>query len=221
MKNALAPGSIAATRRDEKKQNRGANASSVFDSAPNLRPHPDLFVPTLATETGVDQKARTFSPWSHVVALLFAQLTHAIGLNDVCDALRLHSGPLPALRAATAPMPNNLSHANGQRDASLTEKLSWSVLDHLKSLHSRFAGSRKGKRLLYRFTRMIHAVDSTTIQLVASCMDWAKHRRRKAAAKRRLRLDRQSFLPSFASSTRPSTAITNGLGRYVCRPARR
>ena len=23
---------------------------------------------------------------------LFAQLTHAIGLNDVCDALRLHSG---------------------------------------------------------------------------------------------------------------------------------
>jgi hypothetical protein len=26
--------------------------------------------------------------------MLFAQLTHAIGLNDVCDALRLHSGPL-------------------------------------------------------------------------------------------------------------------------------
>jgi hypothetical protein len=25
--------------------------------------------------------------------MLFAQLTHAIGLNDVCDALRLHSGP--------------------------------------------------------------------------------------------------------------------------------
>ena len=32
---------------------------------------------------------RTFSPWSHVVSLLFAQLTHAIGLNDVCDSLRL------------------------------------------------------------------------------------------------------------------------------------
>lgn len=29
-------------------------------------------------------------------------------------------------------------------------------------------------------------------------MDWAKHRRRKAAAKMHLRLGRHSFLPSFA-----------------------
>src|SRR5881296_4372694 len=66
---------------------------------------PQHLVPKLARETGVDQKARTFSPWSHVVSLLFAQLTHAIGLNDVCDALRLHSGPLSALRGATPPRP--------------------------------------------------------------------------------------------------------------------
>ena len=36
------------------------------------------------------------------------------------------------------------------------------------------------------------------MQLVANCMDWAKHRRRKAAAKMHLRLDLHSFLPSFA-----------------------
>jgi len=159
---------------------------------------PVFLVAHLARATGVDQKARTFSPWSHVVALLYAQLTHAIGLNDVCDALRLHSGPLSALRGATAPTRNNLSHANKHRDASLAEQLFWSVLEHLKALHPRFAGSRKGKGLLYRFKRTIHAVDSTTIQLVASCLDWAKHRRRKAAAKCHLRLDLQSFLPSFA-----------------------
>jgi hypothetical protein len=41
-------------------------------------------------------------------------------------------------------------------------------------------------------------VDSTTIPLIASCLDWAKHRRRKAAAKCHLRLDLQSFLPRFA-----------------------
>ena len=44
----------------------------------------------------------------------------------------------------------------------------------------------------------IHAIDSTTIALVANCMDWAKHRRRKAAAKMHLRLNLQSFLPGFA-----------------------
>lgn len=159
---------------------------------------PTFLVPKLAHATEVDKKARTFSPWSHLVALLYAQLTHAIGLNDVCDALRLHSGPLSALRGATPPTRNNLSHANKHRDASLAEQLFWAVLEHLKRLHPRFAGSKKGKRLLYRFKRTIHAVDSTTIQLIASCMDWAKHRRRKAAAKCHLRLDLQSFLPSFA-----------------------
>ena len=51
---------------------------------------PSHLVPKLAKETGVDRKARTFSPWSHLVSLIYAHLTHAIGLNDVCDALRLH-----------------------------------------------------------------------------------------------------------------------------------
>jgi hypothetical protein len=41
-------------------------------------------------------------------------------------------------------------------------------------------------------------VDATTIQLIARCMDWAKHRRRKAAAKCHLRLDLQTFLPRCA-----------------------
>lgn len=41
-------------------------------------------------------------------------------------------------------------------------------------------------------------MDSTVIQLVANCMDWAKHRRRKAAAKMHLRLDLHRLLPSFA-----------------------
>lgn len=49
-----------------------------------------------------------------------------------------------------------------------------------------------------RFKRVIHAVDSSTIKLVANCMDWAKHRGRKAAAKLHLSLDLRSFLPKFA-----------------------
>ena len=36
------------------------------------------------------------------------------------------------------------------------------------------------------------------MELVACCMDWAKHRRRKAAAKMHLRPGVQSFLPTFA-----------------------
>src|ERR1700747_2293541 len=154
-------------------------------------------VPKLARETGVDSMARSFSPWSHVVSMLFAQLTHAIGLNDVCDALRLHSGPLSALRGATAPSRHTLSHANKPRDAALAERLFWTVLKHLQKLSPGFAAGRRGKGLARRFRRVIHVVDSSTIALIASCIDWAQHRRRKAAAKLHVRLDLHSLLPRF------------------------
>lgn len=149
-----------------------------------------------ARETGVDAKARTFSVTSHLAAMLFAQLSHAIGLNDVCDWLRLKCAAL-ARFGVTPPSRNTLSHANKERDALFVEKLFWSTLGHLQHACPDFAHGRKGKGLLRRFKVRIHAVDSTTMQLVANCMDWAKHRRRKAAAKMHLRLDLHSYLPSF------------------------
>src|SRR6267142_1179851 len=159
---------------------------------------PDFLVPKLARETGVEKKVRSFSAWSHVVCLLYAQLTHSIGLNDVCDALGLHSGPLSSLRGATPPSRNNLSNSNKVRPAAMAEKLFWAVFERLGQLSPRFVSGPAGKGFARKFKRTIHLVDSTTIPLIASCMDWARHRRRKAAAKCHLRLDLQSFLPRFA-----------------------
>src|SRR5271157_290086 len=159
---------------------------------------PPHLVPKLARETGVDKKARTFDEWSHIVSLCYAQVTHSIGLNDVCDALQLNSGPLSAIRGATPPTRNNFSHANQVRDAVMGEKLFWAMYEHLGNLSPKFVSGKAAKRFARRFKRTIHLVDSTTIQLIAFCMDWAKHRRRKAAAKCHLRLDLQSFLPRFA-----------------------
>jgi len=159
---------------------------------------PSHLTEKLARKHGVDKKSRTFTPWSHVVSLLFAQLTHAIGLNDVCDSLR-HLGPkLGAIRGAVAPSRNTLSHANKHRNSDMMEELFWSVLGHLQSLCPGFGPSGRYGGLPRRFKRAVHAVDSTTIALVANCMDWARHRRRKAAAKMHLRLNLQTFLPAFA-----------------------
>jgi hypothetical protein len=71
------------------------------------------------------------------------------------------------------------------------------MIQHLEEQHPGFGGV-KFRKLPRRFKKTVHAVDSTTIKLFANCMDWAKHRRRKAAAKLHLRLDLQSFLPAFA-----------------------
>lgn len=156
---------------------------------------PPFLASRVAKRTGVNKKARTFSPWSHVVTMLYAQLTHAISLNDVCDALKLFSGPLSAIRGAIGPSPNALSHANRVRQASMAEQLLWAQLDHLQTLTPAFSA---GRRRLPRFKRRLHVVDSTVITLVANCMSWAKHRRRKAATKLHMRLDLQSLLPRFA-----------------------
>lgn len=89
---------------------------------------PNHMVPKLAREYGVEPFCRTFSAWSHMVAMLYAQLTHCIGLNDVCDSLGLRGGPLSAIRGATPPARNTLSHAGKVRPALLAEKLFWAML---------------------------------------------------------------------------------------------
>lgn len=114
----------------------------------------------------------------------------------MCDSLQLHSGPLSTIRAATPPSRNGLSHANRERPAEMAEQVFWSTLAHLKTQSPGFAaGQRRGPA--FRFKMPIHVIDSTTLELVANSLDWAKHRRRKAAAKTHLRLNLQSLLPGF------------------------
>jgi Transposase DDE domain/Domain of unknown function (DUF4372) len=149
----------------------------------------------LARQHNID--FRSFNPWSHVVAMVYAQLSRAMSLSDVCDGLGLCESALKEIRGAEVPSKNGLSHSNRERDAGMAEDLYWAVAEHLCQAHKGFACEHGAKNYAYRFKRPIHLADATTIQLVANCMDWAKHRRRKAALKCHLRLDLQTFLPSF------------------------
>ena len=158
---------------------------------------PSNLVSKLAKKHGVDKQVRSFSPWSHLVCMLYAQLIHALSLNDICDGLKHHAAKLFDIRQATPPRRNTLSNANMKRNASLAEDLFWTVLEHLQQFSPGFGG-RCYAGMPRRFKRVIHVVDATTIQLVANCIDWARHRRKKAAAKMHMRLNLQSFLPRFA-----------------------
>jgi len=88
----------------------------------------------------------------------------------------------------------------------MAEMLFWNVLDELKRISPGFAvQGRRYCGIPRRFKRAINVVDSTTIKLMANSMDWAQHRRRKAAAKMHLRLDLHSFLPEFVVVKSAST----------------
>ena len=99
-----------------------ANKLSILHQLCNYIP--GHLVVNLARKHGVDKKARSFTPWSHVVSMLYAQLTHSIGLNDVCDALGHHRGALSSIRGAEAPSRSGLSYANKHRDAKMAESCS-------------------------------------------------------------------------------------------------
>src|SRR5258708_8780882 len=73
---------------------------------------PQHLVSKIARTTGAEDKSRTFTPWSRVVSLGYAQLAHSIGLNDLCDSLQLHSQPLAGLRRSPAPTPHRRSRAH-------------------------------------------------------------------------------------------------------------
>jgi hypothetical protein len=120
---------------------------------------PNHLVPQLACEHVVEERSRTFRPWSHVVSLIYAQLTHSLGLNDVCDALRLHSGPLSAIRGATPPSKNALLHANRERNPKMAEALFWTMLEHLQQLHPGFLSQWS-----HSFTRLFTLIRSALWQ---------------------------------------------------------
>lgn len=118
-----------------------------------------------------------------------------MSLNDVCNWLHLESG---VLEMWNAPSKNRLPYANKVHNAEFAEKRCWSVLSHLQHAIPNSAARRKGRSLHRRLKVRVHAMDSTVIQSMASCMDRTKHRRLKAASKMHLRIDLHSFLPSFA-----------------------
>lgn len=168
---------------------------AVFTQLCNLVPA--HLVNDLAIEFGITKQCRTFSPWSHFVALAWSQFGRSASLNDVCDTLFNHQKLLASVRGATPPSKNGLSHANKIRTADMAEALFWKIFAHLSAQDPSYALGKGRLGLPRRFSRAIFAVDSTTIQLIAECLDWAKHRRRKAAAKCHLRLDLASMLPAF------------------------
>lgn len=104
---------------------------------------PSYLVSKLARKHGCDKKSRLFTPWSHVVTMIYAHLAHSLGLNDISDTLRHHSGALATIRVATAPSRNGLSHANKVREANMAEEVFWETLSEIQKEYPGFGMGRK------------------------------------------------------------------------------
>ena len=140
---------------------------------------------------------RVFGYFDQTVMLMLGHFLRVFSLNELCDVAAVHRGALGRVRKLAAPARNTFSNANRTRDPEIIRRTYWRLKAHLESLGNGFGKSRpKGKLARFRH-RTIAAIDSTTLQLSLRCMDWAKHRRQKAAAKAHVSLSLGNLPPIF------------------------
>ena len=165
---------------------------------------PPGMVESLAERSRV--KARRFSYEDQVFSLMLGQLCGAFSLNEICDAEEVHRNKLLRIRGMLPARRNTFSNANRTRDPTVAEALFWRMRERLERLSAPFMHP-KPKRWLARFRhRHLYAVDSSTLCLTLNSIDWARHKRKKAAAKLHMRCDVASRLPSFACITSANVA---------------
>lgn len=140
-------------------------------------------------------KAREFSYTSQMNLLMLGQLVHAFSLNELTDISRVHARELSRIRGTTAAHLNTFSNANRTRNPKVAEKFYWLVREHLESAAPRFSAGRNSGVLSRFRNRNIYAIDSTVIELCASCIDWAEFRRKKSAVKLHMQTNVASMLP--------------------------
>ena len=89
------------------------------------------------------------------------------------------------------------SNANRTRDPKVMQTFFWTVYGIFRNEEPDFTRGRHHGRLSKFRLRNIYAIDSTTIQLAYWCIDWAKHRQRKAAVKVHMVANIANRLPHF------------------------
>jgi hypothetical protein len=150
----------------------------------------------LVAKHQAERRAKGFTCWTQMVAMLFCHLAHADSLREICGGLACCQGKLRHLGIGKAPNKSTLSYANQHRPAELFEELFWTMTHRFRALGS--LGSRKRK---FRFKNKLLSLDSTTISLCLNLFPWAKFRRAKGGVKVHVLLDHDDYMPSFALIT--------------------
>ena len=142
-------------------------------------------------------KARKFSYSSQVYLLMLSQFLHLFSLNEIVDVSRIYAPELSRIRGISPASLNTFSNANRTRSAGVMQAFFWAMYGFFRNEEPDFVRGRHHGRLSRFKLRGIYAMDSTTIQLAYWCIDWAKHRQRKAAVKVHMVANVANRLPHF------------------------
>lgn len=142
----------------------------------------------LVAEHNAEADTRGFSPRSHLVAMLYAQLSGAHSLRDIATGLQSHAARLYHLGATPAAR-STLADANHDRDSTLFEALFRQMLASLTY------GARR------QLAESTYLIDSTFLALPARLARWAVFSAQSCGAKAHVIYDPDQDLPIYAEVT--------------------
>ena len=147
----------------------------------------NLIPPQIVFEAAIETKilSRSFTPWSHLLALIYQQLTKTESLNGVCDAADAFKSEWCRMRGAQVPHRNTFANANRMRDPKMAELVFWRVFVHLKAISPGFANAETfvpqhgvGRGVVYAFCEMHNKCTKCTMDILRN-----KSQKRKTARK--------------------------------------
>ena len=147
----------------------------------------------LVTKHETDKHSKGIGSWTHLVSMIFLQVSGCSSLRDVCNGLRSATGDLNHLGITRAPARSSLSHLNKYRTEILFKELYFHLLDKLEP------SLQKSRAQARRLKRKVFIMDASIIPLCLSLFNWAQFRTKKGALKLHAVLDYDTGLPQYAS----------------------
>lgn len=149
-----------------------------------------------------------FSAWSHLVCLLYAQLSRRDGLRDLVACLNAHSNALFHLGVRHRLSRSTLGDANEARDYQLFEALGHRLVVQAQALYNtptlRLEPISPGplqRSVAWELSAPLYAMDSSTVELCMALFPWAQYRRASAALKLHTIIDLRGAIPVLVSIT--------------------
>jgi hypothetical protein len=162
----------------------------LFSQLLQVLPH-QLFK-DLVQQHQAQRRAKGFTCYTQLVAMLFCHLARAESLREICYGLLSCGGKLKHLGLQKAPARSTLAYANAHRPPELFRDLFFTLLQRLR------AQGLLPRKHRFNFRNHLLSLDSTVISLSLRMFPWADFQHTKGGLKLHVLLDNSDYLPRYA-----------------------
>lgn len=139
-----------------------------------------------------DKHSKGINTWTHMVSMIFMQLSSAHSVRDIATGLLSATGNLNHFGITKSPSKSSISYLNKNRTYKVFEDIYFALMEKFEP------SLCKARRYARQLKRKVYLMDSTIIPLSLSLFDWARFRTTKGAVKLHTVLDYDTGLPCYA-----------------------